>query len=111
MADDVHPFEPNWTVHPGSMLAELLDMNGMTPERLAEDAGIALETVGGILDGTASIDGQAAVKLGSVFATPQVWLNYQAGFDADIARGVTSVLYGRVNDSAATAAPREDEGP
>jgi addiction module HigA family antidote len=90
------PFLPDWTVHPGAFLDEMLDLRGMTPERLAEAAGLPLETVNGLLDGTAPVDAGIAASLGTAFdADPEFWLGSQSRYDADIERGVVSVLTGR----------------
>jgi len=89
------PFEPDWTVHPGKFLAELLDLHSMTAAGLAQRTSIAPGAIAAILDGTTAITGDTACALSQVFPDTKQWLAYQAGYDADIARGVTSVLTAR----------------
>ena len=101
--NDDRPFEPDWTVHPGVCLDELLDLRGWTAAGLAQAAGMALEVVDGILDGTVPVDEGAARKFSLVFAvSSQFWRNYQANYDADIARGVTTVVTARRRKSKRT---------
>jgi plasmid maintenance system antidote protein VapI len=89
------PLVPDWTVHPGAFIEKLLDSRDITEHEFAMGTGLARERIAAILDGTAGIDEDAAGRIGWIFPPASSWLDYQAGYDADIARGVTSVLTGR----------------
>ena len=85
-------FRPDWTIRPGVALAEVLDDQKLTPAEAAAVTGLTVETVTGILDGTVSIDRPVADALhAGLGVSARFWLNYQAGYDAALARGAKDV--------------------
>lgn len=87
-AETVHPFEPDWTLAPGDCLAALLADRGITEAGLADLTRLGPETIAGILAASIPVDGLIAEKLSAVLGvSAQFWLNYEAVYRADLARG------------------------
>jgi antitoxin HigA-1 len=69
-------------IHPGEHLAEELDMLKMSAAELARKLGVPTNRVTQILNGTRSITGDTALRLGHFFGTSaQFWLNLQSLYD------------------------------
>lgn len=87
------PFEPDWTLHPGVCLREILDDRGISEAGLARMTGLGPETIAGILGFTVTIDGLIAERLEAALGGPSAgfWLNYQANYQRDLARGARDV--------------------
>lgn len=102
MADrELHPFTPDWTLRPGVFLRRVLKDRKLQPEDLCltVNGGMHLEVVSGILDGTARVDEDAAIRLANGTGVPSsFWLNSQAQYDADIARGAAATSEEHEND-------------
>lgn len=83
------PFLPDWTLHPGVILRRVLEGRGITEAGLADLSRLGPETVAGVLGGTMAVDGLIAQRLEEALGRPgaQFWLNFQAGYEADLARG------------------------
>src|SRR5210317_686319 len=77
------------SIHPGEILrTEFLDPLGITPYALARDTGIDKGNLSRILNGKSSITAETALRLGRFFGTgPESWLNLQAHYDLEVARG------------------------
>lgn len=77
------------SIHPGEILrTEFLDLLGITPYALARDTGIDKGNLSRILNGKSSITPETALRLGKFFGTgPESWLNLQAHYDLEVARG------------------------
>lgn len=89
-AGEFRPFEPDWTIRPGVLLRHELAARGVTPAELAGSAALAAEVVTGIIDGTQKIGEEIADRLyAGLGISASFWLNFQARYDADIARGAT----------------------
>jgi len=74
--------------HPGEILREeFLDPFGVTPYRLAKDAGMPLTRITAILSGERAITADTALRLGRFFSvSPESWLGLQVQYDLDRAR-------------------------
>jgi addiction module HigA family antidote len=69
-------------MHPGEHLAEELDVLHMSAAELARKLGVPTNRVTQILNGTRSITGDTALRLGHFFGTSaQFWLNLQNLYD------------------------------
>lgn len=69
-------------IHPGEHLAEELDVLHMSAAELARKLGVPTNRVTQILNGTRSITGDTALRLGHFFGTSaQFWLNLQSLYD------------------------------
>jgi len=74
-------------IHPGEHLAEELDALDMSAAELARKIGVPTNRVTQILNGTRSITGDTALRLGHFFGTSaQFWLNLQTLYDLRIAQ-------------------------
>ncbi|HLK04128.1 MAG TPA: HigA family addiction module antitoxin [Candidatus Acidoferrum sp.] len=74
-------------IHPGEHLAEELDALSMSAAELARNISVPTNRVTQILNGTRSITGDTALRLGHFFGTSaQFWLNLQTLYDLRIAQ-------------------------
>jgi antitoxin HigA-1 len=74
-------------IHPGEHLAEELEALDMSAAALARNLGVPTNRVTQILNGTRSITGDTALRLGHFFGTSaQFWLNLQSIYDLRVAR-------------------------
>jgi addiction module HigA family antidote len=77
---------PVTAIHPGEHLAEELEELGMSAAGLARKLGVPTNRVTQILNGTRSITGDTALRLGHFFGTSgQFWLNLQSLYDLRVA--------------------------
>jgi antitoxin HigA-1 len=69
-------------IHPGEHLAEELKALNMSAAELARRIGVPTNRVTQILNGTRSITGDTALRLGHFFGTSaHFWLNLQSLYD------------------------------
>jgi addiction module HigA family antidote len=69
-------------IHPGEHLAEELRELDMSAAALARNLGVPTNRVTQILNGTRSITGDTALRLGHFFGTsPQFWLSLQSLYE------------------------------
>lgn len=75
-------FRPNYLVHPGAVLAEYLDVAGMSQAELAARCDRPTKTISEIIHGKASITPETAIQLERVLgASAVLWNNLQANHD------------------------------
>ena len=75
-------FRPNYVVHPGAVLAEYLNVAGMSQAELATRCDRPTKTISEIIHGKASITPETAIQLERVLGRPAaLWNNLQANFD------------------------------
>jgi addiction module HigA family antidote len=73
-------------IHPGEHLAEELKALNMSAAELARQIDVPTNRVTQILNGTRSITGDTALRLGHFFGTSaQFWLNLQSLYDLRLA--------------------------
>ncbi|HET9179364.1 MAG TPA: HigA family addiction module antitoxin [Terriglobia bacterium] len=73
-------------IHPGEHLSEELQALDMSAAELARKIGVPTNRITQILNGTRSITGDTALRLGHFFGTSaQFWLNLQSLYDLRIA--------------------------
>ncbi len=81
---------PVTAIHPGEHLAEELESLDMSAAELARKLGVPTNRVTQILNGTRSITGDSALRLGHFFGTSaQFWLNLQSLYDLRLAQQKT----------------------
>jgi HTH-type transcriptional regulator / antitoxin HigA len=86
--DAAHPFKPDWTLSPGTLIREEMNERGWTEAELASRAGLGPETIAGILAATVQIDGLIAARIGEAFGTSdRMWLNMERIYQEALARG------------------------
>lgn len=74
---------------PGEILnLEFLEPMGITPSQLAHAIQLPQDCVVAIIDGRRAISADTALLLSRFFGnSTEFWLNLQAQYDADVARG------------------------
>lgn len=73
--------------HPGSLLAEELEVRDMSQRELARRIGRPYQVINEIVRGRKAITAETALQLESEFGTPAyLWLSLQADYDLDMAR-------------------------
>jgi len=74
-------------IHPGEHLGEELEALGMSAAELARKIDVPTNRITQILNGTRSITGDTALRLGHFFGTSaQFWLNLQNLYELRIAQ-------------------------
>ena len=69
-------------VHPGEILREELGELGLSANALAGALGVPASHIAGILRERRGITADTALRLARFFGTtPQIWLNFQQGYD------------------------------
>lgn len=78
----VYEFRPDYAIHPGEYIAELLEVNGMKQTELALRLGITPKHLSNIINGKVQITPEMAKSLQNVFNYPAgYWLSLQAAYD------------------------------
>jgi len=68
--------------HPGEILREILEDEGLTQKKLAEEIGVSFRAVNELINGKRGITPEMALRLSRRFkTTPLFWLNLQANYD------------------------------
>jgi plasmid maintenance system antidote protein VapI len=88
---ELYPFEPDWTLRPGEALAEILVGRQMGTEQAGALTGLRPEDIEAVIHGGLAVDGKIAERLAKLGPSAQFWLNYQAGYERDLARGAKDV--------------------
>lgn len=84
-------FQPDWTVPPGQFLDFELRARGITRTDFAALTGLPPETLGQIISADLPITEQTAAAIGAALGTtPQFWLDAEALYQRDLARGATT---------------------
>lgn len=89
MADESYPYvESDAPVsHPGWLLAEELEVRGMSQRELARRIGRPFQVVNEIVRGRKSITAETALQLEAEFGTrAYIWLGLQSKYDLYVAR-------------------------
>lgn len=72
--------------HPGSYLKDYLEENQMTKHEFASQLGVTEDQINLILDESASITPDIALKLSKLMGTSvELWINLQTRYDSYIA--------------------------
>lgn len=81
-------FRPNWSVHPGQTLGEILRERSWSQTDLAERCGVSQKHVSRVITGKAAIGVQFALRLETVTnVSAEFWMRLQANHDVAVARG------------------------
>lgn len=85
MENKVFQFSPDYTIHPGEYIDELLDVYGMKQTELALRLGITTKHLNNLISGKVSVTPEMAQGLQQVFQrTAKYWLLLQANYDLSI---------------------------
>jgi addiction module HigA family antidote len=69
-------------IHPGEVIADILDDLDINPSNFAEILGISNQTIQEIINGEESITVDIAIRLGKALGNgPRLWLNLQQKVD------------------------------
>ena len=73
-------------IHPGEILAEELELLGVTATELARQLKVPANRITQIIQGKRAITGDTALRLAHWFgSTPEFWLNLQAQYEIRLA--------------------------
>ena len=88
MSESTFPYvESDYASHPGSLLAEELEVRGMSQRELARQMGRPYQVVNEIVRGRKAITAETALQLEVVLEIKaHIWLGLQADYDLAIAR-------------------------
>ncbi len=88
MSEQTYPYvEPDYVSHPGTLLAEELEVRGMSQRELARRIGRPYQVVNEIVRGRKAITAETALQLEAEFGTrAYIWLGLQADYDLMIAK-------------------------
>jgi HTH-type transcriptional regulator/antitoxin HigA len=80
-------WKPNWAVHPGALLQEHLESQGLTQAEFARVAGLTPKLVSTIIKGLNPVTAETAIKLERVLGLKAyIWTTIQAKWDLFQAR-------------------------
>ncbi len=69
-------------IHPGEVIADILDDLEINPNNFAEMLGVSNQTIQEIINGEKSITVDMAIRLGKALGNgPRLWLNLQQKID------------------------------
>jgi len=87
-------YAPQDRTPPGDTLAETLEALGMTQIDLADRVGLSRKTVNQIIQGSAPITAETAIKLETALGTPAAfWLNLDANYQEFLARKAQQINF------------------
>ena len=79
---DGQAFKPDWRVHPGEILKDIIEELRLSQKAAAVTLGISPQYLNDVLLGRRAISRQLAVRLGGVFGpTPGFWMRLQALYE------------------------------
>ena len=80
-------------LHPGELIAEELQLRGMSGRECARRLGVTHKCISNILNGRARVTVRVALKLEPVLGTPaRIWINLQMRHDLAKARARYAAL-------------------
>jgi HTH-type transcriptional regulator / antitoxin HigA len=84
---DREEFAPDWSVHPGEILQERLEVFGISQAELSRRTNLTTKVISEIINGKAPVSADTAVALGPVLGlAPIVWSNLQSEWNLFHAR-------------------------
>ncbi len=73
-------------IHPGELLEEILHDLGMSQAAFAKAIGVSPMRISHVIRGERPVTADLALRFGRAFGqTPQMWSNWQAGYDLKVA--------------------------
>ena len=80
---ETREFTPDWSVHPGTVLRQVLEKHGIRQSELAERTGLTAKHINQIVTGSIGISGDVAVLLERVLSIDaQFWTRADADYQA-----------------------------
>jgi addiction module HigA family antidote len=82
-----HDFEPDWAVHPGELVEEFMEQDGISKQDFSEKTGWSMEFIEDLLSCNITITVIIAEKLSKAIGMKtKFWLKAQEVYDSDIVR-------------------------
>lgn len=78
--------KPNWAVHPGEILAEVIEEQNLTQRIVSKATGISEAYLSQIINGSRPMSAETARRLESLGITRSFWMGLQRNHDDAIAR-------------------------
>ena len=86
MTSQFYPYNPDYAVPPGWVLEERLETQGISPEQLAENCGLSIQQVRGIIAGEVPVGPEIADHLERVLGlSADIWLGIESDYRASLA--------------------------
>ena len=87
MAETAYRFEPDYAASPGEILAEYLEVRGISPEDFAQLCGRDPELIAGIIAEEVPVDAATAAEFERVLGlAAHIWLGIEESFRNHLAR-------------------------
>src|SRR5690349_15503385 len=81
------PWHPQWALHPGETLREVLADRGITQTEFAAATGYTQKHISRIMTEHAAVTAQSAVRFERALGIPaDFWMNLQSRYDVAVAR-------------------------
>jgi addiction module HigA family antidote len=82
-----HPINGMPPIHPGELLAEILDDRKMSQAEFARVIGVSPMRISHVVRGERPVTADLALRFGRAFGqSPQMWSNWQADYDLKVAQ-------------------------
>jgi antitoxin HigA-1 len=94
-------------IHPGEILADELEENGLSARRLADVIEVPPNRLYQLLAGKRSVTADTALRLSQYFGmSAGFWMNLQSAYELDLARQQNGKAIQRIPKRSETAEPR-----
>jgi len=96
-------------VHPGEILADELEVLGLSSAELARTLDVPANRISQIIAGKRSITADTALRLGRYFgSSADLWMNLQKTYDLDLARQQLGKAISHIPQRPPAATPVSD---
>jgi addiction module HigA family antidote len=93
MTENFDSFSPDYTVHPGEYLEEVLESRGIKKREFAERAGISSKHLSEIINKKKLVTADIALKFEKILGiSAHIWMNLSTDYQLFIARGAAESL-------------------
>lgn len=83
-------FNPDYAVHPGQLLSEILESRGISRYSFSRKSEITCRTLDDFINGKVSIDSASAEKIGGLLGVHKsIWINMQKNYDDFVDKNTT----------------------
>ncbi len=90
MTSRQYPYDPQYAVPPGSIIADTISHRGMTQSELATSTGLSAEHISDIISAKVEVTEDVALSLEHVLGVPaSFWLRAEAFYQEQKARSLT----------------------
>ena len=83
----VYEFQPDYAVHPGEYLEEVLEARKLSKSEFADRCELSAKTVSQIINGHITFSSDVALQFETVLGIPAgIWMNLVASYQLHVAR-------------------------